>query len=244
RGAGPSSSGFPRPATSRIPGAPRASTGGAGAPGTSAPTKWDPSSIPVQLVEGQLDPAQLSKRGSTYSYYLEQADRYSREQYGTQFDAGQASIDYAYARNPQTQNTLRMINGMTEKGGAIEIAQNAAKSLPQFDSQTANKVFSTVETEFGSTSATNFHTAMLGFADEYSKVMGGGVSSDTGRQQALDILKDSYSKGQLSGAISIMKQDITARKRAMVRDNPTLKALYPEGGSTPKFDPTKLPDAK
>lgn len=218
RGAGPSPSGFPRPS------APAPRTGGS-VP-ASGTTKWDPSSTPVQLVEGQLDPAQLSKRGSTYNYYLEQADRYSREKYGKPFDAGQASIDYNYARNPQTQNTLRMINGMTEKGGAIEIAQNAAKSLPQFDSATANKIFNATETEFGSASATNFHTAMLGLADEYSKVMGGGVSSDTGRQQALDLLKQSYSKGRLSGAIGIMQKDLAARQEALIAGNRYLQRQF------------------
>ena len=43
------------------------------------------------------------------------------------------------------------------------------------------------------------------------KVMGGGVSSDTGRQQGLDLLKAGYAKGQMSGAIGIMQQDIAAR---------------------------------
>jgi hypothetical protein len=173
-----------------------------------------------------MDPQQLSKRGTTYNYYLQEADRYSREKYGRPFDAGQASIDYGYARNPQTQNTLRMINGMTEKGGAIEIAQSAAKALPQFDSQTANRVFNAFETEFGSQATTNFHTAMLGLADEYSKVMGGGISSDTGRQQALDILKAAYSRGQLGGAIDIMQRDLAARKTALIGGNRYLEKQF------------------
>jgi hypothetical protein len=67
---------------------------------------------------------------------------------------------------------------------------------------------------------------MLGLADEYSKVMGGGVSSDTGRQQGLDLLKNAYSKGQLSGAIGIMQQDIAARKNALVGSNRYLMKQY------------------
>jgi hypothetical protein len=67
---------------------------------------------------------------------------------------------------------------------------------------------------------------MLGLADEYSKIMGGGVSSDTGWQQALDILKASYSKGQLAGAIGIMRQDIAARQKALVGSNRYLQRQY------------------
>jgi hypothetical protein len=144
---------------------------------------------------------------------------------------------------PRPLRTLsRMINGMTEKGGAIDIASTAAQKLPEMDSTLLNKVFNATATQFGSTEASNFHTAMLGFADEYSKVMGGGVSSDTGRQQALDILKAAYSKGQINGAIGIMRQDISARKSALISGNRYLMRQFGEQHSNnrPKVVPGLL----
>ena len=185
-----------------------------------------------QLVDGNLDPSQLSKRTSkgsdSYNNILSKANQLSMQQSGKPFNVAQASLDYNYSKNPQTQSTLKMIDGMTEKGGSIDIAQNAAKALPQFNSPTVNKIFNAAATGFGSAEATNFHTAMLGLADEYSKVMGGGVSSDTGRQQSLDLLKDAYSKGQLAGAVDIMRKDISARKQALVGDNRYLQRQYPQ----------------
>ena len=121
-----------------------------------------------------------------------------------------------------------MINGMTEPGGALEIAGKAASKLPKMNSKTANQVFNIAKTEFGDNALTDFHISMLGLADEYSKVMGGGVSSDTGRQQALDILKENYSKGQLAGAIQIMRSDIAARKKAIIGKNRYLLQEYGE----------------
>lgn len=186
------------------------------------------------LVEGDQDPSQLSKRGSTYQATLNAADTYSKQKYGKPFDIAQAQADYKFANEPQTQNTLKLITGMTEPGGAIDIAKGAATALPQANSQLLNKLFNASATQFGSTQETNFHTAMLGLADEYSKVMGGGVSSDTGRQQALDILKSSYSKGQLNGAVDIMRRDIAARHAALVGNNRYLQKQYgqpqPQGG--------------
>lgn len=190
---------------------------------------WDPSSIPVMLVEGQMDPSQLSKRvskGYSMNDVLSNADRYSRATYGVPFNVAQATSDYKYATNPQNQNTLKMIDGMTEQGGALDIVANAAKNLPAMNASVVNKVFGTAQTQFGDQSITNFHTAMLGLADEYSKVMGGGVSSDTGRQQALDILKDGYSKGQIAGAIGIIRSDIAARKNAIIGTNRYLQHQY------------------
>lgn len=187
---------------------------------------WNPASIPVALVEHNMDPTQLSKRTTDYNAKIQAASQYSLEKYGKPFDLAQAQSDYKYATTSQNQNTLKMINAMIEPNGSIQIAANAAKSLPQMDSKTLNKVFNATATEFGSPEATNFHTSMLGLADEYSKVMGGGVSSDTGRQQALDLLKNSYSNKQLDGAIGIMQRDISARKTAIVGNNPYLIKQY------------------
>jgi hypothetical protein len=144
-----------------------AATGGA----KDASGNWNPASVPVSLVEGTMDPTQMSKRGKDYNQQIQLANQYSIEKYGKPFDMAGAQSDY---KNPQTQNTLKMIQGMTEQGGAIDIASQAAASLPQMDSATVNKVFNAGATEFGSTQATNFHTAMLGLADEYSKIMGAG----------------------------------------------------------------------
>jgi len=79
---------------------------------------------------------------------------------------------------------------------------------------------------------------MLGLADEYSKVMGGGISSDTGRAQALDILKDAYSNGQLTGAVATMRADIDARKSVLIRGNRVSEQTYGASGSKVERDST------
>lgn len=196
---------------------------------------WNQASIPVRLVEGDMDPSQLSKRSADYNAKLEAASAYSMEKYGKPWSPAQAQSDYKFATDRGTQNTLKLINGMTEPNGAIDLAANAAKALPKLPESTINKVFNVAATEFGSKEATDFHTAMLGLADEYSKVMGGGISSDTGRKQALDILKASYSKGQLNGAVDIMRKDIAARRSALIGDNRYLLKQYgqPDAGPSP-----------
>jgi hypothetical protein len=139
--------------------------------------------------------------------------------------------NYKRATDPSVRNTLDLITTMTDRNGSIAIAERAAAKLPQLNSQQANSVFNAFSRSFGNNSVTNFHTAMLGLADEYSKVMGGGVSSDTGRQQALEILKDAYSNNQLSGAVETMRDDISARKNELVRGNRTLERTYGPGGT-------------
>ena len=122
-----------------------------------------------------------------------------------------------------------MINGVTEPNGALSIASNAAQALPKGFFTPVNNLFNSAATTFGSDQETNFHTAMLGLADEYSKIMGGGTASDTGRQQALNILKAGYSKGQFDGAVNVLHSDIAARKSAIIGDNRYLMRQYGNG---------------
>jgi hypothetical protein len=201
-------------------------------------TQADQAVIAESIRKGRMDPSQLSKRSKDYNAVLAEADRQDMEETGQHFNIAQASTDYKYANTARTKDTLNMIDGMTESGGAIDIAKKAASKLPQMNSKTANKVFNIAKTEFGDNALTDFHTAMLGLADEYSKVMGGGVSSDTGRQQALDIVNAAYSKGQMSGAIQIMQSDIAARKRAIIGKNRYLLQEYVDStGQAPAQNP-------
>jgi hypothetical protein len=61
--------------------------------------------------------------------------------------------------------------------------------------------------------------------------MGQGGGSDTSREQALSILSDAYSNGQLKDAITTMKADIEARKSELIRGNPLLESTYGAGGT-------------
>lgn len=178
------------------------------------------------LADGSMAPTQIPKRAKNYNDYWKAAGNASWQTYGKPFDGAQSEQEFAYSKQKSTQDTLKLINSVVDKNGSLDIAMQQAKGLPGLDSQTVNKVFNLASTEFGDKAVSNFHTSMLGLADEYSKIMGGGVSSDTGRQQALDILKDAYSKGQLSGADQIIRKDIAARQRGVIGTNRYLQKQY------------------
>jgi hypothetical protein len=192
---------------------------------------WNPASIPVALVEANMDPSQLSKRSADYNQKLQDANAYSLQKYGKPFDIAQATTDFKQANNPQVQAMLKMVGAMSAPNGELAIAVNASKALPQLNSSLANKVFNIAETQFGSDAVTNFHTAMIGFSDLYAKVMGGGVGTDALRQSAMDVLKDGYSHGQIAGSIKVLQQQIEARRDQMIGNNPYLRKQF--GGSTP-----------
>jgi hypothetical protein len=204
---------------------------------------WNPASIPVSLVEANMDPSQLSKRGTDYNQKLQDANAYSLQKYGRPFDIAQATTDYKQANNPQVQSMLKMVGAMSAPNGELAIAVNAAKALPQLNSGMLNKVFNITETQFGSDSVTNFHTAMIGFSDLYAKVMGGGAGTDALRQSAMDVLKDGYSHGQIAGSIKVLQQQIEARKAQMIGENPYLRKQFGGQAQVPNTNNVQAPPA-
>ena len=172
------------------------------------------------------DPMQLSKRAKNYQATLDEADRQEMAETGHHYNIAQASTDFKYANQKSTQDTMNMINGITERNGSLDIAVGQAKQLPRVNEATVNKLFTLGQEEFQDPRLSNFHTSMLGLADEYSKVMGGGNGTDDSRRQALGLLKAGYTKGQVDQAAAIIKRDIAARKTALIMTGHTCQPLH------------------
>jgi hypothetical protein len=196
-------------------------------------TNGDLSALGPMLAKGLASWEQIvsTRKPEAIIQVWKSAEAYSQKYLGKPFSPAENSANYKQATNPQVRSTLDMIQTMTDRNGSIAIAEKAASHLPQMNSQQANAVFNAFSRSFGNSAVTSFHTAMLGFADEYSKVMGQGGGSDTSREQALSILSDAYSNGQLKDAIATMKADIAARKSELIRGNPLLEQTYGPGGT-------------
>lgn len=195
------------------------------------------------LANRDITLSELKSRGLTPQFIISSVQ--SAKKFDPNYNPQVAEAQYNYAHSTATQNVLNMISAMQEQGGSLDIATKAFNSIPlKIPVESFNKIVNGTLTKFGGKSIVQFRTAVLGLADEYSKVMGGGQPSDTGRQQALDIIKEAYSKGQGAAATDILKQDIQARKRGIVRDNPILQRMYPDeqtaaGTNNAPFDPSK-----
>lgn len=192
---------------------------------------WNPSSEPVMLVNGNLDPSQLSKRSKSYDQTLSLANQYSLETTGKPFDIAQAQTDYKYANQRSTQDTLNKINALTDPQGAISIVAQAAQKLPQGSVIGLNDLINQVKTQFGSAAASNAHVALTDLADNYSQIMGAGTGTDAGRQLAQSLVQSKYSKDQINGSLNYIAQTLAARKGAIIGNNRYLQKQY--GASQP-----------
>jgi len=214
----------------------------------------DPDVIGRMLASGTAAPSQVQSARSMskpfYSKVLQAANQYAKdggapeilgpngEHTGQYFNEATAESQYAYSKNIATQNTLNKIRTLNEPGGDLDILKDAVTALPKMDSATANKIFNATATEFGSSEATGYHMALYNLASLLATVQTGGIPTEGEIQTQLNLMKDSFSKGQLDTAINTARRDIAARGKSIVGNNPFLKNAYPDlansGNPTPQ----------
>ncbi len=205
---------------------------------------WDAASLPVGLVEGTIDPSQLSKRGSTYGATLEAANRYSLEKTGKPFDIAQASSDYKFATSPQTQNTLRYLNSLTgsdNKSGNLGALVAMSDGISRTNFPALNKTQQWANLESGDPNIAAYKGAITEVADQVAKILQGGGTgsgtSDAKLKQAQDLFNVGFSKDQVKSTADTLRNLLGNRKAEMIGGNRYLLRQF--GGSTPQNSPAQ-----
>jgi len=191
------------------------------------------SSVPVMLVDGNMDPSQLSKRGSTYTFFLQQADKYNRERYGQPFDIAQASTDYAFAKSPQTQNVLKYLNSLTgsdNKSGNLGSLVTLSDKIDRTDFPGLNDLAAWARLQTGSPQMASYYTAVTEVADQVGKILQGGGSgagtSDAKLKQAQEMFNTGFSKDQIKGVATTLRDLLANRKKELIGDNRYLQKQF------------------
>lgn len=211
-----------------------------------AVSNGDPKAAGALLESGLVSPQELisSRQPKFAQEAFDEAVRLS----GGKWSAVKAEAQYEYAKNEKTQNTLNLLTTMQNPGGSIDIASKQFDTIPgKVDEATFNKIVDGAIKEFGGKSVTDFQAAMTSLADEYAQVLQGGAATETTLREAKDLIKQSYTKTQGAGAFDVIRQDMAARQKGMVRDNPALMSMYPIVTPTPKVSdyaprPANLPE--
>jgi hypothetical protein len=187
---------------------------------------WNPASIPVGLVEGTVDPSQLSKRGSTYNQQIEDANRYSLAKFGKTFDLAQSQADYKFANNPGTQNTLRYLNSLTgadNKGGNLGALVTLSNKINRTDFPALNNGAAWAKIQTGNPQMVAYYTAVTETADQVAKILQGGGSgggtSDAKLKQAAELFDKGFSKDQIVAVSDTLRSLLANRKTEMIGSN-------------------------
>lgn len=191
-----------------------------------------------QLVEGSMDPSNLSKRAKTYDATLAAANTYSMQKYGKPFDIAKAQADYRFATNTQTFNTLNYLNslvGRNNNSGNLGVLVNMSNNLPRTQFPPLNRAEQWAKLSSGNPQVASYYAAITEVSDQIAKILqgggsGGGGTSDAKLRQASDLFNKGFTAQQIAAVANDTLRPLLAnRKQEIIGDNRYL--LQWHGGS-------------
>lgn len=142
------------------------------------------------------------------------------------FKAPEAEAQARVAGSQENQQFFGNVGSLISPGGTLAQLQTAAQALPAGKFPAFNSVAQLASRATGNDPTARYAAAALAVADDYAKVIGGGVGTDASRQQVFDAIKASQSPEQLRAAIEQFRQGVISQGTARLGSNPYLNDMY------------------
>jgi hypothetical protein len=190
----------------------------------------------IDIVEGRLDPSQISPRSQNYGMILNAANQYSQQKYGQPFDFAKAAGDFKYANNPSTKNTLNYLNalvGPDGKTGNLQELINQSDAIGRTPFPALNDVAAWARLEAGSPKIAAYHAQVTETADMVAKILQGGGSgtSDAKMRQAQELFQNGFNASQIRAVAGTLQGLLQNRKGSLIGNNSYLQKWYAQGGN-------------
>lgn len=194
------------------------------------------------LVEGRMAPSELSKRATkgsnNYNSILSAANAYSMQTTGKPYNPAQADVDFKFAQNPATQNTLKYLNSLTgadNKSGNLQQLVQQSNGITRTDFPALNNAAAWSRLSAGDPAMAAYHATVTEVADQVAKILQGGQggTSDAKMAQASELFKAGFSKNQITSVAGTLRDLLANRKSELIQSNPFLKAQFSPAAAAP-----------
>jgi hypothetical protein len=188
-------------------------------------SQGDPKAAARLLVNGDATLSELKTRGAT-PQFIEQALQSAHQMTGGQYNAQQADAQFQVAKSPAQVAFFGSAQSLTNKGGTLDQLQTAGKQIPGGLIPAFNSLADWEKAATGSGPIAKYASIALGVADDYAKVMGGGVGTDASRLQTLKLVGANQSPDQRTQAIQGIHGAVQSQISGRIGANPILGRMY------------------
>lgn len=183
----------------------------------------DPKAAAQLLISGTVAPSQIiSSRKPAFAQQAFSA----AAQMQPGWNAQKADADFKVASSPQQVAFFGSAKSLTDKGGTLDQLADAAKDIPANQIPVFNTVADALKASTGSGPIAKYASIALGVADDYAKVMGGGMGSDTSRTQALNLISAKQSPEQRAASIEGIRGSVSSQTNSRIGNNAVLRKMY------------------
>jgi hypothetical protein len=188
-------------------------------------SQGDPNAAAQLLVNGDATLGELKARGATPEF-IEKTLTAAHQISGGKYNAQAAEADFQVAKSPAQVAFFGSAKSLTDPGGTLEQLGNAGKLLPQSQVKALNTIADWEKAATSNGPLAHYAATALGVADDYAKVMGGGVGSDSSRQAALDLAKANAGPNARAGAIQGIRDSVNSQVNSRIGNNAVLGRMY------------------
>lgn len=183
----------------------------------------DPLAAGKLLHDGVVSPSQIiSSRKPEFAQKAFSA----AASYGDGWNAQKAEADFKVAGSSGNVAFFGSAKSLTDKGGTLDQLADAAKDIPGGKIPVFNSIGDAMLAATGSGPVAKYASILLGVADDYSKVMGGGQGSDTSRTQALHLVPTNASPEARAAAIEGIRGAVGSQIQSRIGNNRVLQQMY------------------
>jgi hypothetical protein len=184
----------------------------------------DPNSAGKALASGDVTLADLKTRVSTPEFILQSID--AAKKIDPKYNPADEVAFEKIANSPEGAKFFGSAKSLTEKDGSIDRLMSIASRMPDNSLPVLNKVQDWEELARGKGPLAGYAAAVLGVADDYGKVMGGGTASDSARDHALSLFAAAQTPEQRMEAVQATLGAVDSQIHGRVGRNKFLQRQY------------------
>lgn len=184
----------------------------------------DPNAAGKALANGDLTLADLRTRQTTADFIL-QATEAAKKIDSTYNPADEVNFEHI-AKSPMNAVFMASARSLLEKGGTIDQLSDWGKKIPDNSLPVLNTWQDWKDLSLGKGPLAGYAALVLGAADDYGKVMGGGTASDSARDAALHLFAAAQTPEQRMDAIRGTLGGVGSQFNARVGKNKFIAREY------------------
>jgi len=187
-------------------------------------SQGDPNAAGQLLANHDATLSELKSRGATPDFIAKSI--FAAKKLNPSFNPQEDEAQFAVAKSPAQIQFFGSAKSLVDKGGTLDQLAETAKKIPQNQIPAFNSLEDWTRAAAGSGPLAQYAAQVLGVADDYAKVMGGGVGSDASRLQAANLVSAKLSKEGRDGAIAGIRGSVNSQINSRIGKNPVLQRMY------------------
>ena len=189
-------------------------------------SQGDPEAAGKLLADRTLTLDELKSRQVTPKFI---ADAVAwAQKYDPTFKAPEAAAQAKIAGAPSNQQFFGNTDSLLIKGGTLDQLLEAGNHISQDDWQILNKAKNWADLTTGNSGISAYGMKVIGVADDFAKVIGGGAGTDTARATIMGAIDPKLSPEQRVAAIDAARGVVESQRNGRIGTNPYLKLMYPD----------------